>query len=63
MQNMVEQGAALYLEDNEVTEKTLLTAILSLLTDKEKLIKVQQGALKLARYDGVEKIVSQLKHI
>lgn len=60
---MVEQGAALYLEDNEVTEKTLLTVILSLLTDKEKLIKVQQGALKLARYDGVEKIVSQLKHI
>lgn len=60
---MLEQGAAIYLEDNEVSEKTLLSAILSLLTDREKLIKVQQAAMKLARYDGVEKIVHQLKEI
>lgn len=60
---MVEQGAALYLEDNEVNEKTLLSAILSLLTDKEKLIKIQQCALRLAKYDGVDKIVVQLKNL
>lgn len=60
---MVEQGAALYLEDNEVNEKTLLSSVLSLLTDKEKLIKTQQGALRLAKYDGVKNIVEQLKNL
>ena len=60
---MLEQGAAVYLEDNEISEKTLLSAILSLLTDRETLIKVQQSAMKLARYDGVDKIVQQLKNI
>ncbi len=60
---MLEKGAALYLEDNEVTDKTLLSSVLSLVIDKDNLIKVQQNALKLARYDGVEKIVNQLKCI
>lgn len=60
---MVEQGAALYLEDHDVNEKTLLESLTLLITDREKLAKLQGCAMKLAKYDGVEKIVGQLCNI
>lgn len=60
---MFDQGAALYLEDHDVNEKTLLENLTLLITNKEKLAKLQGAAMKLAKYDGVDKIVSQLKKI
>lgn len=60
---MFEQGASLYLEDHELNEKTLLENLTLLITNKEKLAKLQGAAMKLAKYDGVDKIVSQLKKI
>lgn len=62
-QYMLEQGAALYLEDHDVNEKTLLENLTLLITDKEKLAKLQGAAMKLAKYDGVDKIAAQLKNL
>ena len=60
---MVEKGAALYLEDSDVNEKTLLENIVSLITNPEKLHSLQEAALKLAKFDGVENIVEQLENV
>ena len=60
---MVEKGAALYLEDSDVNEKTLLENIVSLITNPEKLHSLQEAALKLANFDGVENIVEQLENV
>ena len=60
---MLDEGASLYLEDHDVNEKTLLENLTLLITDKSKLAKLQGAAMKLAKYDGVDKIVAQLKDI
>ena len=60
---MVEKGASLYLEDSDVNEKTLLENIVLLVTNREKLAGLQEAALKLAKYDGVQKIVEQLENV
>lgn len=60
---MVEKGASLYLEDSETDEIRLGTILKSLVEDKELLTKLQQNALALAKYDGVNKIVEQLGQI
>ena len=58
---MLENGASFYLEDSEANAKTLLEELVALITNSEKLYELQQNALKLAKYDGVEKIVAQLE--
>ena len=60
---MLEKGASLYLEDEQTNEETLGELILSLVKDEEKPKNMQQNALSLAKYDGVEKIVEQLGEI
>lgn len=60
---MLEQGASLYLEDDDINEKTLLEMLTLLITDREKLTTLQGAAIKLAKYDGVEKIVGQLRNL
>ncbi len=62
-QYMVEKGASLYLEDNETNEAHLKNLIEELLTNSEKLNTLKANALALAKYDGVQKIVEQLKNI
>lgn len=62
-QYMFEAGASIYLEDHDVNEKTLLENLTLLITDKSKLAKLQGAAMKLAKYDGVDKIVTQLENI
>ncbi len=62
-QYMVEQGASLYLEDHDVNEKTLLENLTLLITDREKLARLQGCAMKLAKYDGVDKIAAQLQSV
>lgn len=58
---MVEKGAGLYLEDSETNPETLLKLITDLLNDSAKLQNIQNAALSLAKYDGVQKIVEQIK--
>lgn len=60
---MVEKGAGLYIEDKEITDKILLKNILSLVNDSDKLAELQRNSLALAKFDGTEKIVEQLKEI
>lgn len=60
---MVEQGAGLYIEDKEITDKILLNNILALINDSDKLAELQKNSLSLAKFDGTEKIVEQLKEV
>lgn len=60
---MLAQNAALYIEDSNTNEKTLLETIVSLITNPEQLKSLQTSALKLAKYDGVQKIVEQIRSI
>lgn len=57
---MVEQGAGLYLENEDTNPTTLLEKILELVNSSNKLNKTQLAASKLAVYDGVDKIVAQI---
>lgn len=58
---MVEKGAGLYLEDSDTTAENLLNLITDLVNNSEKLQGIQSASLKLAKYDGVEKLVQQIK--
>ena len=60
---MVEMGASLYLEDSETDETRLGEKITFLLDNPEKLHELQNNALRLAKYDGVQQIVEQIKDI
>lgn len=57
---MVENGAGLYLEDSETNPETLLNQIKTLVENKAKLNEIQKASAKLAKFDGVKKIVEQL---
>ncbi len=56
---MVDKGAGIYLEDSEINEKTLCDTINSAIANLNEL---QKNSLALAKFDGVEKIVEQLKN-
>lgn len=58
---MVEKGAGLYIEDNELTPELLYESILSL--NGENLEHLQKNSFALAKFDGVNKITEQLKNI
>ena len=58
---MVEHGAGLYLENEDTTPETLKKDILQLLENKNELHQIQENATKLAKFDGAQKIVEQLK--
>lgn len=60
---MCEKGVSLYLEDSECNEDNLLFKINELISDKEKLSKMQEKAKALAKDNPTEKIVNQLKSI
>lgn len=60
---MEEKRAALYLEDADTTQDTLLIAIEQLLNNPEKLKTIQHNAYALAKLDAAQNIVSQLKSI
>lgn len=57
---MVEQGAGLYLENDDTNPVTLLEKILELVNNSNKLHAVQSASSRLAIYDGVDKIVNQI---
>lgn len=58
---MVEKGAGLYIEDADITPELLYETILSL--SGENLLHIQKNSFALAKFDGVDKIVEQLKSI
>ncbi len=60
---MVEAGAGIYMEDDEVTSDKLLKVLTELLTTPEKLVSIQQAALDRAKFDGVNKIVELINSI
>lgn len=60
---MLEKGAGLYLEDSETNSQTLLNLISELINKPQKLNDIQTVSLSLAKYDGVQKIVEQIKSI
>ena len=57
---MESQGASIYLEDADTSSEKLLELITDLINNSEKLTQLQENAKKLAKFDGVEKIVEQL---
>ena len=58
---MEKHGASLYLEDADTTPDKLLELITSLVENPQKLQELKDNALKLAKFDGVEKIIQQLE--
>lgn len=62
-QSMVEQGAGLYLEDSDVCSETLFNMISEFVDNKDKLTQMQNSALALAKYDGVQKIAEQIRSL
>ena len=58
---MLEKGAGLYLEDSEMNSVTLMENISSLVNDGVELTNMQKTAQNLASYDGVDKIVKQIR--
>jgi len=58
---MLNQGAGLYLEDGATDSESLFKKIEMLTKDSEFLNTVQQNALRLAKFDGVEGIIKQIK--
>ncbi len=60
---MKERGAALYLEDSDVTSQSLKKLINSLSENPDYLAQIKQNSLALAHFDGCERIVKQLKAI
>ncbi len=60
---MVEKNAGLYIEDDELTANKLLETLKSLIEDRAKLKELQKNALSLAKFDGTDLIVKQLKGI
>lgn len=58
---MVEKGAGLYLENDDTNSENLENLILKLINNPRQLEELQQNASKLAKYDGTEKIIEQIK--
>lgn len=61
-QSMADEGAAEILDDNEAKD-TLAELVEKLIFDRNKLIKMQEAALKLARPDAASQIASEILEI
>lgn len=55
--------ACIYLEDSDTNPESLMKFLSFLIENPDKLNKLQQNTLKLAKYDATENIVKQLKSI
>ncbi len=58
---MLDCGAGLYVEDEQLNSGVLLDLLLDLINDNDKLVNLQNSALSLAKYDGVTSIVRQIR--
>ncbi len=57
---IVQYDAGMYLEDSETTPQTLLKLIEILINNPQRLEQIRINSGKLAKFDGVEKIIEQL---
>lgn len=62
-QFMVDKGAGLCIEDDVLNHDILYETISSLVEDKTKLSKLKECSLALAKFDALDKIISQLRKI
>ena len=60
---MVEKGAGIYIDDNEITDRILYDEIAQLVNNEEKLENLQKNSYSLAHLDGTENIIKQLENI
>lgn len=58
---MAENGAGLYVEDIDLTAEKLLELLTNLINNKEQLKNLQAMSSKLAKFDGVDLITTQIK--
>lgn len=58
---MADNNAGLYIEDADLSPKTLSEFIYLLSENKDRLADIRQNALKIAKYDGVENIIEQIE--
>ena len=58
-----EQGACIYLEDDEADSNMLKTVINNLLENPELQAQLRENASKLAQFDGLKNIVHQFVEI
>ena len=59
---MADNGAGLYIEDEDLSAQNLAELIYSLTADNQKLCSIQANAKKLAVYDGVDRIIEQIEN-
>ena len=59
---MADNGAGLYIEDEDLSAQNLAELIYSLTGDNQKLCSIQTNAKKLAVYDGVDRIIEQIEN-
>lgn len=59
---MANNGAGLYLEDENTYSKTLYEMLNELLANNNKLTTIQQNAKSMAKFDAVEKIIKQIEN-
>ncbi len=57
---MENHGAAIYLEDADTTSEKLFELLSELIHNPQKLQQLQENACKLAKFDGVERIIDQI---
>lgn len=57
---MVEKGAGIYIEDNDINEETLCNAVECAIKNLQEL---QKNSYALAKFNGVEKIIQQIENI
>ena len=60
---MCDKNAGLYIEDAELSPQKLYETIRDLISNTDKLHDLQKNSLALAKFDGTEMIVAQLKDI
>ncbi|MDR1167783.1 MAG: undecaprenyldiphospho-muramoylpentapeptide beta-N-acetylglucosaminyltransferase [Heliobacteriaceae bacterium] len=58
---MVEHNAAICIEDPDLTKQSLKNAVMQLAQNPDYLNEIKQNSFALAKFDGCEKIIAQLK--
>ena len=60
---MVEKGAGVYIDDNDISPDILYNTLADLINNREKLDSIKNKAFESAHFDGTEQIVKRLKSL
>lgn len=58
-----ENNACIYIEDEDTDPNILLSTLLDLKSNPEKILKLQQKSAQLAKFDALENIVAQVERV